>query len=358
MLTISVILLVFTFVGLYGGDTLPVSGMFGAMMTFLMPGVIVANLLLVLWWIIRRRIFVIIPLVALACCWRYIGTIVQLRSTPDREVVSVEKTLAVASMNVHSFDGETSGVLAQEICTMFLAEGTDVVCLQEFRDNLESQTGTTVRALMREDYPYQALGRNDMIILSRFPIRATKSFPFEYSNNSFMWADIETPDGMVRVFNVHMETTSINTTLRQASREAEAETRDEAETDTLTGAPRIQNSSVYEALAGNYMFSLIVRSGQCTPVMQERMQSPYPVILAGDLNDVPYSYTYNALLGDLEDGFRQGGHGFMFTYRGARGIFRIDYIFHNPRWECIDYYTLNRDYSDHNPVFSKLKLRD
>ena len=38
-----------------------------------------------------------------------------------------------------------------------------------------------------------------------------------------------------------------------------------------------------------------------------------PVILCGDFNDTPASYTYRTVKGDLTDGFRDCGSGFGYT---------------------------------------------
>ena len=128
--------------------------------------------------------------------------------------------------------------------------------------------------------------------------------------------------------------------------------------DTLLVSSRsTNNDQLYEALLGNYMFSLVVRSGQSNLVANEKIKSHYPIILCGDFNDVPYSYTYHTLLSNLVDGFKEGGDGFMYTYRGMRGVFRIDYIFNDPSMQCVKYYTVEKNYSDHLPVFSKIKWR-
>ena len=78
-------------------------------------------------------------------------------------------------------------------------------------------------------------------------------------------------------------------------------------------------------------------------------------VICGDFNDVPYSYTYNTLLGDMVDGFKECGSGWMSTYRGSKSV-RIDYIFHDEGLEGVNYYTTPLTYSDHLPVFMQLKL--
>jgi endonuclease/exonuclease/phosphatase (EEP) superfamily protein YafD len=57
--------------------------------------------------------------------------------------------------------------------------------------------------------------------------------------------------------------------------------------------------------------------------------------------------------GDLVDGFKECGHGFMNTFRGDK-IVRIDYIFHSESLTGLTFYTQDMSYSDHKPVFLKI----
>ena len=74
---------------------------------------------------------------------------------------------------------------------------------------------------------------------------------------------------------------------------------------------------------------------------------------SGDFNDVPYSYIYNTMLGNMVDGFKECGNGWMYTYRGKKPV-RIDYIFHDESLKGITYYRTDLSYSDHYPVFMKI----
>jgi endonuclease/exonuclease/phosphatase family metal-dependent hydrolase len=62
------------------------------------------------------------------------------------------------------------------------------------------------------------------------------------------------------------------------------------------------------------------------------------------------------MLGNLVDGFKECGHGFMYTFRGGQKIVRIDYIFHDQSLKGMDYYKYDLTYSDHFPVFMKLEI--
>ena len=156
-----------------------------------------------------------------------------------------------------------------------------------------------------------------------------------------MWADIDVNGRLFRVFNVHLETTGINSALHQAAKQ-------EAK------GQLVERNALLRAIYGRYTRGMAIRAQQADIVAEEVEKSPHPVILCGDFNDVPYSYVYHRMKGDLVDGFKESGKGFMYTMRDGKKKVRIDYIFHNDELEGYSYRTLNVTYSDHLPVFMRI----
>ena len=237
------------------------------------------------------------------------------------------------------FNRETSGFIAQDILAEMRRQNVDVLCMQEYNEISGDKKNSDS---YKEYFPYMAVGRNDMVIYSRYPIMNQKTISFEETNNSAMWADIDIKGNEFRVFNVHMQTTGINRTLHQVNKFSKQN-------------QEIDNNRVLKAIYGNYMLGMMFRVGQAITVANERHNSKLPVILCGDFNDVPYSYVYNTLLGDLVDGFKECGKGWMYTFRGKKAV-RIDYIFHDKQFRGIDYYKTEITYSDHYPVFMRIAL--
>lgn len=339
-LVIQVVVSSFTFVALFGGDVTPVGNTARSMLVYVLPLLIIANLLLIIYWLVRRRwIFLAIPVITVACCIPYIGTLYQPAFLHSHEDAS-KNGLKIATYNVAMFNRETSGFMAQDILAEMRRENVDVLCLQEYNDI----SGDKKNSDSYKDYfPYMATGREDMVIYSRYPITQSKKLLFEDTNNSAMWADIDVKGIEFRVFNVHLETTGINRTLHKAGKMM-AQNQD------------ISNSRILNAIYGNYMMGMYFRSGQAIQIANEKANSKFPVILCGDFNDVPYSFVYNTMLGNMVDGFKECGHGFMYTYRGGKKAVRIDYIFHDEEIKGVDYYRTDLSYSDHYPVFMKVAL--
>jgi endonuclease/exonuclease/phosphatase family metal-dependent hydrolase len=279
-----------------------------------------------------------IPVVTLACCIPYIGTIIQIRSVDKH--IEAGAGLKIATYNVAAFNRETSGFMAQDILAEMRRQKVDVCCLQEYANVSGDKKNSDS---YKEYFPYMAVGRDDMVIYSRYPIKNSKPILFDYTNNSAMWADIEVKGRMVRVFNVHLQTTGINGTFHQAAKLANQDYD-------------VSGSRLLSAIFGNYTLGMMFRASQANIIATEKRESQNPVILCGDFNDVPYSYVYNTMLGNMVDGFKECGSGWMRTFRGGKKAVRIDYIFHDKALKGMTYYTSDLTYSDHLPVFMKVSF--
>ena len=341
ILILTAIMMVFTFVGLYGGEVNPAGNTARALMVFALPLLIIGNVVLLIYWLIMRRWhWMLMPLITLLCCIPYIGTLYQFGSLDEN--AEKQDGLKIASYNVALFGRETSGFMAQDILSEMKKQKVDVLCMQEYSDH----SGDKVNSESYKEYfKYMVMGQNDMVIYSRYPIARSKNIPFEMTNNSAMWAEIKYKGQTIRVYNAHLETTGINTTLRRA-----------AKVEAATGV-EIENNAVLNAIYGNYTIGMMARAGQANVLAMDMRESEAPIIVCGDFNDVPYSFVYNTMKGNLVDGFKECGSGFMYTYRGGKKMVRIDYIFHDERFKGLSFYKKELTLSDHFPVFLKLDVK-
>ena len=335
MLIISFLLMIFTFVGLYGGTVPPAGNTARAMLVYALPLLIVGNVIFLIYWLIRLRFhWALMPLITLLCCIPYIGTLFQFGAVDEN--ADVKPGIKIATYNVARFSGETTGFIAQDILSEMKRQKVDVVCFQEYND----YSGDKKNSESYKDYfPYSA-GNKDMVIYSRFPIIDQKNIDFDQTNNSAMWVEVNVNNNVYRIYNAHMETTGINSTLHRAAKMAK------------NGA-EVDGNGIINAIYGNYTIGMITRSGQANVLAMDMMESKVPIIVCGDFNDVPYSYVYNTMLGDKIDGFKECGSGFMYTYRGGKKKVRIDYIFHDKNLKGLSYYKKDLS-SDHYPVFMRI----
>ena len=100
-------------------------------------------------------------------------------------------------------------------------------------------------------------------------------------------------------------------------------------------------------------------------VKEKISQSPFPVLLCGDMNDVPNSYAYRTLRDNRNDAFLEKGFGIGKTYTSATSRFlgklptlRIDYIFADPVIETTQFTQVNKKLSDHQALIADFKLTE
>ena len=340
ILIITALMMIFTFVGLFGGNVNPAGNTARSLLVYALPVLIIGNAVLLLYWLIMRRWhWALIPFITLLCCIPYISTLYQFGE--PGEAVEKQPGLKIATYNVALFGREASGFMAQDILSEMKKQKVDICCFQEYSDHSGDKKNSDS---YKEYFPYMVMGQHDMVVYSRYPIVRSKNIPFEMTNNSAMWVEVKVEDQVIRVYNAHLETTGINGTLHRAAK-AQVNTGIETESNRLL-----------RALYGNYTIGMMARAGQANVLAMDMRESEVPVIVCGDFNDVPYSYVYNTMLGDKVDGFKECGSGYMYTFRGGKKNVRIDYIFHDKVFKGMTYYKKELTYSDHYPVFMKLDI--
>lgn len=311
----------------------PSEGTFWATLALLMPVIFLANLAAMVVWLVRRKWVVsLLPAAALLFNLGFIASMVRL---PD---LAAERTydLRVATLNANGFRrlGKRAWT-AHEVAQMASRESFDVLCLQEFQDD-HVVTGDSIASFFSHSMPYFARGRGEAV-LSRFPIVHHGSVQFAESNNGYLWADLDVEGDTVRIFTVHLQTSGISS-LRRRFRKAHDR---DIPVDTMFG--ELERNSRR-------------RVEQVDEIRAAIDTTRYDVILTGDFNDTPSSYTYRRMKGDLQDGFRKRGSGYGGTFRYLGGLLRIDYIFSDDSFRIVRYYMPPEDVSDHKTVVADLRF--
>lgn len=229
-------------------------------------------------------------------------------------------------------------------------ESPDIVCFQEFytsesakqrfrnRDTLVRVLGTPYSHV---EYTISLRGTDHWGIAtySKYPIVGQKAVRFRSkSGNIFIYTDIKVGDDTLRVYNAHLESIRFH---KEDYRFIENLGKDEVDQDELAGGLNILR---------RLRLAFRKRASQVETIHSHIQTSPYPVVLCGDFNDTPVSYTVNILSDDLKDAFRESGKGFGKTYSGSFPSFRIDYIFHDKTLKSFGYKTHHSQLSDHFPI--------
>ncbi len=200
----------------FAGRIDPESNMFAAYIAFGKPILVIINILLFFYWLVRFRYWIWIPLLGLLINYGYITSMYQVYNSTK---YANDTQLKIVTYNVHSFGGEITGFSAKEFADILNKEGVDVLCFQEYRGNGDFTTKDLYNTYSK-NFPYSYLpeGRAQTIY-SRYPIKQSQIIEFPNTNNGAIWTDIDVKGMTIRVINVHMQTTNLD---RMRSKAAQA----------------------------------------------------------------------------------------------------------------------------------------
>jgi endonuclease/exonuclease/phosphatase family metal-dependent hydrolase len=162
------------------------------------------------------------------------------------------------------------------------------------------------------------------------------------SSSLSIYTDILIQKDTFRVFNIHLQSFR----LKEMERSFVEELIDPEDKQTLN---EIRSLSV------SLKKGFVQRALQSQVVEDYINRSPFPVIVIGDFNDTPVSYSYRKIRKGLNDSFVKSGYGAGFTYSGNYPPNRIDYILYDNRLVSTNFEIMKVKYSDHYPIIAYLK---
>jgi endonuclease/exonuclease/phosphatase family metal-dependent hydrolase len=319
------------------------------------PYILIFNIGFVFLWMTGRNKIALISLFAILLGVSDIGRFFQLKLS-NKEKIS-ESAFKVLTYNVrlfNYFEWEKTESVRDSILDFITDEASDIVCIQDFfTRNKPGQSEKYIKSKLSYapykhiEYTYNfSNGNSDFGIatFSKHPIINRGKIKFEKSVNACIYSDILINDDTIRVYNVHLQSNKL--------RKDNYGILDSIFHHTSNSFDDVKD------ISSRLRDAYVARSKQVKLLVEHMQKSPYPVILCGDFNDTPVSYTYQKLLGNKKDAYRESGGGIGNTYRGKLPSYRIDYVFHDRRFQSENYKTKKIKFSDHFPVTCYLNLRD
>ncbi|MBK9290610.1 MAG: endonuclease/exonuclease/phosphatase family protein [Bacteroidetes bacterium] len=264
---------------------------------------------------------------------------------------STESDFKLLTFNVHGFRGQAKDSNRSDVATgianLIRDSGATMVCLQEFR----SWTGDIEQDISmfagQAGYPHYSYtiywpkgGSNSDIhlIISRHPILRSGPVGARTGRNIGHYADLATDLGVIRMVGLHLVSFSL----------------DKQEIEMLGQADFLNRENArkhFPRLSSKLVNTFRIRAFETQDLLTFINKSPLPLVLAGDFNDTPASYTYHKLRrAGFTDAHSRSGHGIGATYAGRIPLLRIDYVFLSPAFESRSSTVLPSSLSDHYPV--------
>lgn len=261
--------------------------------------------------------------------------------------------LKLMSYNVRNFDRYNSVRIEGnktriKILKFLKEEQPDIVCFQEFYQQDASKTFITKDSIklilgtvdIQERMIQKHRGRQNfgVALFSKYPIIEKGTLNFEKNNsyNFCVYADVVKNKDTFRVYNIHLESIRFKKD-------------DYALFNKEDFASEEKHTKIYNLL-NKVRRAYPKRAIQSEIITNHLKDSPYPVIVCGDFNDTPMSYTYNLFNSVLCDSYRNTSKGIGSTYAGNIPIGRIDYIFHSESLGSRDFKIQKEKLSDHYAI--------
>ncbi|EON75785.1 hypothetical protein ADIS_3676 [Lunatimonas lonarensis] len=314
------------------------------LLPLLIPVFIALNLFLAILFLFGRIRLIIYPIVVLLVGWKFFPITFQWNQPS-----SAENDLVILSFNAMYFNQAWSPKSKESIANSIewaRKFPADVKCFQEFQQDYSTPSRNAIKLISEEghfQHMYHPFGGSKkksqgLAIFSKYPIVNEGTVFDNKQNNGSIFVDIKVNKDTIRIYNTHLE--SMNIPAEQLGE--------------LDGIKKHYRETIRKLKNG-----IVMRATQVKLLMEHISNSPYPVILAGDFNDVPYSYTYFTVRSVLRNAFESAGKGFGFTYNRVLFFLRIDHIFTDEAFEVHQFRTHREvDYSDHYPISAKVSLRN
>lgn len=319
------------------------------------PLLVIINFLFFIFWLLLWKRYLFYSALVIILSYSLIFDHFQINT--DKVASSLESsTFTVFTYNAQNLSNNNMSIgdklIRSNIVDFAAVQNADILCFQEF------QTYPTKGVNSVKDYqqklklphvfitPYLLQNNHEfvdlLVLYSSYPIENSKKFYMDGKAYGF-YVDLIIESHMIRLFNLHLESNHFNKTDYDIFSNKEVNLNQKKRNQVLLLMQKLKKYSVK-------------RSYQARTIRKEIEESPYPVIIIGDFNDTPASYTYQHIRQDLQDAFKIKGKGYSNTYNGKLPPMRIDYMLFDSEFEILKYQVLNPNLSDHFPIITKLSI--
>lgn len=339
-------------------------------MSLLFPYLFFVVLVLFFYWLFRWSRFLLVPLFSLLLSAYTFHFNFSFHTSAGFNTTKSSGALRLMSWNVRHFIPfnennfrPASKAQIKKVFKEIELYQPDVICFQEFI-SLPDEKKSNPFTVLKDQYGYahHQFDGSDIFhsnqysgtaIFSKYPILKGGIIPFPHSNadntEATVYADIIKDGDTIRVYSIHLQSFGFG------SREYKTLGRMKNPIDENVG----ESKHLIKKMKNTFD----VHGAQADFLTQILDESPYPYLLAGDLNDVPGSYAYMSVRGEHKDAFLEKGSYLGSTFTSSFSFLlktiptlRIDYVFHPADFTTIQYKRGGVGISDHFFLLADIAL--
>ena len=340
----------------YGGHIDPRSFALPSIFTLGLPLVALASIVvLALCMLARSKWAVLLVLAAILLARPSLKLVCPL--SHSQEPQHQDSTFTVMTWNVIGFEPVSDNTPCSTINAILDADA-DIVLLQEtslegYDEFLTHYQVSPVKDKVMARYPYRSQGPRDLVILSKVPYTVVPDTTLrnnqfidnngEHYHNYGKAFDLVVKGHQLRVISLHMQSIGLTSDDKQLYNDIATLNRKVNTKDEL----RDVKHSLYDKLSGAFAR----RASEACAVRNIVNASGTNVIVCGDFNDTPGSYSYLTVRGnDLRDSFADCATWPTYTFNKDRLYFKIDHMLYRGDMKAIKCVSPRVGASDHYPL--------
>jgi endonuclease/exonuclease/phosphatase family metal-dependent hydrolase len=311
------------------------------------PFLLLGNIFWVIFWLLRKSRAVYASLACIIIGAGFIPTLIGFGKTDKIP----ENALRIMSYNVRYFNTsiyskEERWIEHQNKIIAFIKdEKPNILAAQEFSGKGRASSNRADELLKAAGLKHiHRGGKSSLAIYSRYPMENKGVLHFQGSFNGAIHADIITPKGKIRVYSVHLQSTRLGKDADEVLKK-----------DNIKSIGSKETQEKYYRIEDKLSSAFAMRARQAEILSEHIAASPHPVIVCGDFNDTPLSYSYRLMSKGLQDSFIEKGWGLGTTYAGALPALRIDYILCSKKFKVHSHRKQKKAISDHYAIVSDLE---
>jgi len=316
------------------------------------PYLLLVNIILAIIWAMLLRFEALISVVIIAIGFTHFSNYIKIIK-PARDKTNTFKVLSYNVRLFNYFENKNNTSSEKKIFEFLKAQKPDILCLQEFFISGKPALGEedVKTALGGKYYSHMKVlgsGKNKyygIVTFSKFPIVRKGEIIHPGSSSLSIYTDVLIRNDTFRIYNNHLQSFRLKRMERSFIEE-------------MTAADNTETLDEVKSLSVSLKKGFVRRSLQAQVVKEHINRSPFPVIVAGDFNDTPVSYSYRKIRNGLQDSFVNSGYGAGFTYKGNYPPNRIDYILYDNALINSYFEIIKVKYSDHYPIVAYFRMKD